>query len=148
MPLVLLLALLTGARTDVLRNTRTTDSRVAAKSAEFLFGLVPRPAACALLGNSRTTDSRVAAKSAEFLFGLVLRPAAGALKAGGAERQKDFRDIAASGRAASIDSPDSRVGPPLPLTPGPPPLLSFRFYEGKQRHRFGDVDIMLDDAGH
>ncbi len=59
-----------------------------------------------------------------------------------------FQDIAASGRALAADSPDSRVGPPLHLTPGPPPLLSFRYYEGKQRHRFGDVDIMLDDAGH
>jgi hypothetical protein len=26
--------------------------------------------------------------------------------------------------------------------------LSFRFFEGKQRHRFGDLDLVLDDAGH
>ncbi|MGH9631719.1 MAG: hypothetical protein ACRD7E_25715, partial [Bryobacteraceae bacterium] len=31
------------------RNSRTTDSRGAAKSAEFFFRLVPRRAACALL---------------------------------------------------------------------------------------------------
>jgi hypothetical protein len=60
----------------------------------------------------------------------------------------DFRDIAASGRALAVDTPDARVAAPPRLAPGPPPLLSFRFYEGKQRHRFGDVDIMLDDAGH
>jgi hypothetical protein len=60
----------------------------------------------------------------------------------------DFRDIAASGRSLVIDTPDARVGAPPRLAPGPPPLLSFRFYEGKQHHRFGDVDIMLDDAGH
>ncbi len=60
----------------------------------------------------------------------------------------DFADIEASGRALLVASPDARVAPPPHLTPGPPPLLSFRFYEGKQHHRFGDVDIMLDDAGH
>jgi hypothetical protein len=27
-------------------------------------------------------------------------------------------------------------------------LLSFRFFEGKQRHRFGDLDLVIDDAGH
>ena len=38
---------------DVLsRNTRTTDSPIVAKSAEFLFPLVPRSAACALLTHS------------------------------------------------------------------------------------------------
>jgi hypothetical protein len=29
-----------------------------------------------------------------------------------------------------------------------PPLLSFRFFEGRQRHRFGDLDLVIDDAGH
>ena len=38
----------------LLSNSRTTDSRVAAKSAEFLFCLAPRPAACALLEAGRT----------------------------------------------------------------------------------------------
>jgi hypothetical protein len=27
-------------------------------------------------------------------------------------------------------------------------LLSFRYYEGKQHHRFGNSELMLDDAGH
>ena len=43
----------------LLRNSRTTDSPAAANSAEFLFSLVPRPAACALLRNSRTTAKSV-----------------------------------------------------------------------------------------
>ncbi|MGH9630885.1 MAG: amidohydrolase family protein, partial [Bryobacteraceae bacterium] len=61
------------------RNWRTTDSRGAAKSAEFFFRLMPRRAACALSRNSRTTDSRGAAKSVEFFFPLMPRRAACAL---------------------------------------------------------------------
>jgi hypothetical protein len=34
------------------------------------------------------------------------------------------------------------------LAPGTPPVLAFRFLEGKERHRFGDLDLVLDDAGH
>jgi len=57
--------------------------------------------------------------------------------------------IADSGRCATLaESPDARVSPPPAIAPGPPPVLSFRYYEGKLHHRFGDVDVMLDDAGH
>lgn len=82
-----------------------------------------------------------------FLFALLANARVN-LPIGAAQPANDFRDIAASGRALALDSPDARVAAPPRLTPGPPPLLSFRFYEGKQHHRFGDVDIMLDDAGH
>ena len=59
------------------------------------------------------------------------------------------RQIAASGRVLQIGVSDSeRVAPPPRIAPGAPPLLSFRFFEGKQRHRFGDMDLVLDDAGH
>ena len=59
------------------------------------------------------------------------------------------RQIAASGRVLQIGVSDSeRVAPPPQIAPGAPPLLSFRFFEGKQRHRFGDMDLVLDDAGH
>ena len=59
------------------------------------------------------------------------------------------RQIAASGRVLQIAVSDSeRVSPPPQIAPGAPPLLSFRFFEGKQRHRFGDMDLVLDDAGH
>jgi hypothetical protein len=27
-------------------------------------------------------------------------------------------------------------------------LIAFRALEAKQRHRFGDLDLVLDDAGH
>src|ERR1017187_5486900 len=64
---------------ELLRNSRTTDTLSAAKSAEFLFRLAPPAAACALLRNSRTTDTLSAAKSAEFLFRLAPPAAACAL---------------------------------------------------------------------
>lgn len=57
--------------------------------------------------------------------------------------------VATSGRVLQIAISDSeRVAPPVQIAPGAPPLLSFRFFEGKQRHRFGDLDLVLDDAGH
>ncbi len=57
--------------------------------------------------------------------------------------------IAASGRCASLpETPSHRVAPPPEIAPGAPPLLSFRYYEGAQRRRFGKIDVVLDDAGH
>jgi hypothetical protein len=46
------------------------------------------------------------------------------------------------------DTPDWRVGPGIRIAPGPPPLVSFRYYEGKLHQRFGNSELMLDDAGH
>jgi hypothetical protein len=45
-------------------------------------------------------------------------------------------------------TPSERVAPPAEIAPGQPPLLSFRYYEGQQRHRFSNTELMLDDAGH
>lgn len=54
-----------------------------------------------------------------------------------------------SGRCVAVgETPDSRVGPGMRLAPGPPPLVSFRYYEGKLHQRFGNSELMLDDAGH
>lgn len=59
------------------------------------------------------------------------------------------KEVAESGRCVTLaESPDSRVAPPPALPPGPPPLLSFRYYEGKAHHRMGNSELMLDDAGH
>lgn len=44
--------------------------------------------------------------------------------------------------------PSERVSPDARIAPGPPPLLAFRYLEGKQRHRFGKLDLVMDDAGH
>ncbi len=60
-----------------------------------------------------------------------------------------IQQISASGRCADVaESADARVAPRPAVTPGPPPLLSFRYYEGKLHHRYGNSELMLDDAGH
>jgi len=59
------------------------------------------------------------------------------------------QQVADSGRCVTLaETPDARVSPQPGIAPGPPPLLSFRYYEGKAHHRFGNTDLMLDDAGH
>jgi hypothetical protein len=59
------------------------------------------------------------------------------------------QSISESGRCATLaDTPGDRVAGGLLISPGPPPLLSFRYYEGKLHHRFGNTELMLDDAGH
>ena len=58
-------------------------------------------------------------------------------------------EISQSGRCAELaETPDERVAPGPRIAPGPPPVLSFRFYEGKVNHRFGNSELLLDDAGH
>ncbi len=60
-----------------------------------------------------------------------------------------IQQTAISGRVLELALPDSeRLRPPARVAPGAPPLLSFRFFEGKQRHRFSDLDLVIDDAGH
>jgi hypothetical protein len=59
---------------------------------------------------------------------------------------REASDIA---RCADLfESPDERVKPSLKIAPGAPPLLSFRYFEGKMRQRFSGIDLTLDDAGH
>ena len=60
-----------------------------------------------------------------------------------------IQQIAASGQVVEIAEPAPGRLEVLPcIPPGAPPLLSFRLFEGKSRHRFGDLDLVLDDAGH
>jgi hypothetical protein len=71
----------------------------------------------------------------------------------GQDREEQVRrlieEIAKSGRVIEIAEPVSeRAEPPRQLAPGDPPLLAFRYFEGKERHRFGQLDLMMDDAGH
>jgi hypothetical protein len=57
--------------------------------------------------------------------------------------------VAASGQIVEIATPAAeRVASPPQIAPGAPPLLGFRVIEGKLRHRFGDLDLVMDDAGH
>jgi hypothetical protein len=63
--------------------------------------------------------------------------------------QNSVDQIAASGRCVTLaEDPDGRLGTGPKIAPGQPPVLSFRFYEGKAHHRFGNSDLLLDDAGH
>jgi hypothetical protein len=60
-----------------------------------------------------------------------------------------IKRVAESGRVLEIAvTPSERSSPRRQIAPGAPPLLSFRFFEGKQRHRFGQLDLVIDDAGH
>lgn len=53
-----------------------------------------------------------------------------------------------SSRCVAIADPGERVQPALKIAPGAPPILSFRLYEGQAHHRYGNMELMLDDAGH
>ena len=48
----------------------------------------------------------------------------------------------------SAGTPDQRVAEQKLIPPGQAPVLSFRYYEGKLHHRFGNAELLLDDAGH
>jgi hypothetical protein len=57
--------------------------------------------------------------------------------------------IAKSGRVLTAGTARENVADPRKdVAPGAPPLLAFRYFEGAERHRFGKLDLMLDDAGH
>ena len=57
--------------------------------------------------------------------------------------------IAVSERALQVvETPSERISKPEAVAPGAPSLLSFRYFEGKERHRFGNLDLVMDDAGH
>ena len=57
--------------------------------------------------------------------------------------------IALSGRVAGISEPPSeRLSPPLLIAPGPPPVVTFRYIDGADRGRFGNLGLLTDDAGH
>lgn len=60
-----------------------------------------------------------------------------------------IEQIAQSGRVLEIGETRERLRDPRrQIAPGRPPLLSFRYFVGADRHRFGKLDLMLDDAGH
>ena len=63
--------------------------------------------------------------------------------------KKLIREIAASGRVVSIGARAAeRVNPPKEVPPGAPPLLLFRYLDGMGKHRFGQLGLVIDDAGH
>ncbi len=64
-------------------------------------------------------------------------------------QQSLVQQIDQSGRCASLSqTSEQRLPERSAIAPGPPPVLSFKLYEDAKHHRFGNVDVMLDDAGH
>lgn len=67
----------------------------------------------------------------------------------GTEVDQLIEQIAVSGRVQEIAvPPEERVESTLRIAPGDPPLLAFRYLEGQSKHRFGELDLVMDDAGH
>lgn len=60
------------------------------------------------------------------------------------------RQVSQSGRVVELAEPPSRrvADPNAQVAPGAPPMSSFRLFEGKTRHRYGNLDLVMDDAGH
>ena len=57
--------------------------------------------------------------------------------------------VARSGRVVEARPAAERLADPLrDVAPGAPPLLAFRYFDGAEKHRFGKLDLMVDDAGH
>jgi hypothetical protein len=57
--------------------------------------------------------------------------------------------IAASGRCVAVaQTASERVAQSQLIAPGPAPILSFRYFEDRKHHRFNNLDLTLDDAGH
>jgi hypothetical protein len=79
------------------------------------------------------------------LWLFLLHPAAGPERE--TTIQQWIAEIARSGRVVDIRE-DRLADPRKQIAPGAPPLLSFRYFLGADRHRFGKLDVMLDDAGH
>ena len=65
------------------------------------------------------------------------------------QRPAILDQLAQSGRVLLIaQTPSQRLSESLRIAPGAPPTLGFKILEGKMRHRFGGLDLVLDDAGH
>ena len=63
--------------------------------------------------------------------------------------REEIQAIARSSRVLEIGEDRARmIDPRTQIAPGAPPLLSFRYFQGADRHRFGKLDVILDDAGH
>lgn len=57
--------------------------------------------------------------------------------------------VVQSGRVMELaESPSERLDPPVRVSPGAPPVLSFRYFDAADRGRFGNLGIVTDDAGH
>ena len=57
--------------------------------------------------------------------------------------------VAKSGRVSEIGKDGENLDDPRQyLAPGAPPITAFRYFAGAERHRFSNLDLVIDDAGH
>ncbi len=74
---------------------------------------------------------------------------AAVLTANAADEQVVISAIADSSRSTMFaENAQDRTVPKPSIAPGLAPVLSFRYFQDSVHHRFGNVDLMLDDAGH
>ena len=65
------------------------------------------------------------------------------------EEDRLLQTILSGGRLELLGvTSQERLRPLGTLVPGDPPVLAFRYLEDRRRHRFGELDLMMDDAGH
>jgi hypothetical protein len=83
------------------------------------------------------------------LLFLQTPPQAPAVEDREAKVRRLIEEISESGRVLQIAEDSSERADPTPrIAPGDPPLLAFRYFEGQEKHRFGQLDLVMDDAGH
>jgi len=134
-----------GERSDVSRSYQINEQRLTARPRRFTRWFVLLCFLVLAASNILALDQPRAAAREE-------KPATGEPKT---KRLEDrildqlIAHVAASTRALQVaESASERISKPPAVAPGAPPLLSFRYFEGKQHHRFGNLDLVMDDAGH
>ena len=66
-----------------------------------------------------------------------------------AQIRRRIEEISRSGRVLESGEERERLADPRKqIAPGAPPILAFRYFLGADHHRFGKLEVMLDDAGH
>ena len=70
------------------------------------------------------------------------------LLAASGDIQAAVKRAADSCRVTMLYAEQEGPGASKSVPPGVPPVLAFRYMEGSNKHRFGDLDLMVDDAGH
>jgi hypothetical protein len=56
-----------------------------------------------------------------------------------------IREVEISGRVLNLVP---ELEEHVRIAPGAPPVLAFRYLQGRERGQFGGLDLVLDDAGH
>src|SRR6476660_5190381 len=92
--------------------------------------------------------ARASARCGELQFTVAALPIDCRLKTGSStinrapRPETSEKQTTASARCADLfESADERVKPSLKISPGLPPLLNFRYFEGRMHQRFSGIDL-------